>query len=522
MIVKQFLVGTVLAATASTVWAFGIRPNNNGCRLMGKPTRPSLSSRTTTRLTMSAVGQTRDAKFFRRYQSTGVLSKVTASKAAEEKGRCRTLGAAERKGTYETLGKFEVAGQGAVGFKLQLTDKGYLEMRLLSSLNSGLTCQLRDDGWHLEAYNGTGKGETYFHADEKLLEENRGRSQTFWISVDKAKRFIDPANETSASYRIIRVGTGEYLLKALQEFEWHVDDSTWETYGLGNLTSYAIDDPISNVEEDVDVIKSKYPVVMDLAPVIRGHDALTMEELDSGSAISIAALSPECQYLYATMAGNSIQLNTQNFSDFSAAIDHSINDKNGICYKKLLTKATEFSSDPHATTYDARQQYLRVTLGPSKGDSSGVPFVMEIWPAGCYSPIHNHGNQNAIIKVLQGSLTTYFYKSLEKHDQTPYDKVVVAAGDVTWLDDRQFQTHRLFNHNTNTACVTIQCYMYNNDDDLHYEYFDYLNDKNCTEKFTPNSDWDFIDFKSQLRDEWEAYKKKAAPEEDIQPIPASA
>ena len=40
---------------------------------------------------------------------------------------------------------------------------------------------------------------------------------------------------------------------------------------------------------------------------------------------------------------------------------------------------------------------------------------------------------------------------------------------VTWLDDRQFQTHQLCNHNINasTVCITIQCYMYNASDNSH-------------------------------------------------------
>ena len=82
---------------------------------------------------------------------------------------------------------------------------------------------------------------------------------------------------------------------------------------------------------------------------------------------------------------------------------------------------------------------------------------MEIWPARCYSPVHTHGNTNSIIKALHGPLTMYCYKSSDPQDaDEPYASDIVAASDVTWLDDRQFQVHRLFNHNTNeTACVTI-------------------------------------------------------------------
>lgn len=35
-----------------------------------------------------------------------------------------------------------------------------------------------------------------------------------------------------------------------------------------------------------------------------------------------------------------------------------------------------------------------------QGDSPGVPYVLEIWPAGHFSPIHDHGDSNAVIKVV--------------------------------------------------------------------------------------------------------------------------
>lgn len=43
--------------------------------------------------------------------------------------------------------------------------------------------------------------------------------------------------------------------------------------------------------------------------------------------------------------------------------------------------------------------YLRITLGQSLGNSPGQPYVVEIWPPGHYSSIHDHGDACAVIKV---------------------------------------------------------------------------------------------------------------------------
>ena len=135
---------------------------------------------------------------------------------------------------------------------------------------------------------------------------------------------------------------------------------------------------------------------------------------------------------------------------------------------------------------------------------------------------------NAIIKVLHSSLTTRWFESLDRVPQQqdqphgrketaePYDQAIVAEDDVTWLDDRQFQTHQLFNHNIGgTACITIQCYMYNNTDNSHYENFDYIGADDDVHAFEPDSDWDYSDFKEKMKEEFSEYKKKAVPKPDM-------
>ena len=38
------------------------------------------------------------------------------------------------------------------------------------------------------------------------------------------------------------------------------------------------------------------------------------------------------------------------------------------------------------------------------GNQPGHPYVLEIWPKGHSSPLHNHRNAQALIKLLYGKL----------------------------------------------------------------------------------------------------------------------
>lgn len=116
--------------------------------------------------------------------------------------------------------------------------------------------------------------------------------------------------------------------------------------------------------------------------------------------------------------------------------------------------------------------YLRLTLGEREGRAPGHIFVVEIWPAGHFSPTHNHSNAYTIIRVLHGEILMKLYPAL-----------------------RHVDLH-------GTCCIIIQCYTYGKDDRQHYEYFDYLpNDGGLIGHFEPTSDMDFDDFKDLMRQE---------------------
>ena len=111
----------------------------------------------------------------------------------------------------------------------------------------------------------------------------------------------------------------------------------------------------------------------------------------------------------------------------SDAINYSISTEGKILNEKLKEKGK-----------DHGMSYLRVTLGPNRGSSPGVPYVLEIWPANSESPIHNHGNAYAVIKVLHGAIkVTIYNKTWNSEDkQQELTSFTAKQEDVTWISPK--------------------------------------------------------------------------------------
>lgn len=238
------------------------------------------------------------------------------------------------------------------------------------------------------------------------------------------------------------------------------------------------------------------PVVLAPPPVLVPSDRITLDMIARNHATVAASLPPACQVLYGNVAGPAVELDTPDFPDFSAAINYSIVTPGCICYEKLKEKAGEFGkSEPDET-------YLRITIGPNKGDSPGSPYVLEIWPGNHYSPIHDHGEACAVIKVLHGDIWVELYPELNPSVTDYFTEAVFHQGEVTYLTPEYYQVHKLVNRNPpGNMTATIQCYRYPDNDTIHWEYFDYI-DGETIKQFTPNSDWEYIEFRALIREEW--------------------
>ena len=250
----------------------------------------------------------------------------------------------------------------------------------------------------------------------------------------------------------------------------------------------------------------KNPITSVVPLKIKDTSELTMEDVAGTEFLPSANLSSSAQILYNCISGPKFTLNTPDFPDFSDAIEYSINTPGLWCNTRLTQKATEFDKDPQPL-----ETYLRITLGQNNGDSPGIPYVMEIWPAGHYSPIHNHSSANAIIRVLHGKINVSLYPflcdSVESVD--PFATKQFVKDDITWISPTLNQIHKLENLDSNTeSCITIQCYLYDSSDSNHYDYFDYLGSNNSKNQYEPDSDMDFLDFKKTIRKEWESRPSK--------------
>lgn len=243
------------------------------------------------------------------------------------------------------------------------------------------------------------------------------------------------------------------------------------------------------------------PITGTVSLFVKNTEELTMDTVSKGTFLPKANLSLVAQKLYDCISGKNFVLNGADFPEFSKAIEYSIATPGCWCNKRLIEKANEFGkSNPDET-------YLRITLGQNNGESPGIPYVMEIWPVGHYSPIHNHSSANAIIRVLNGSINVALFPFLccDKEGVAPFGVTNFMKDDITWISPTLNQTHQLTNLPTSKeTCITIQCYMYSGDDIAHYEYFDYIDADGKKQQYEPDSDMDFIAFKELMKEEWKS------------------
>ncbi|XP_069134529.1 uncharacterized protein [Argopecten irradians] len=252
------------------------------------------------------------------------------------------------------------------------------------------------------------------------------------------------------------------------------------------------------IDSERSVCFRKNPFIRNLSPFVLHSDHTTLSVLDSGLYMLSGSLPPGCKEMYDNI--RKIELDSPPEVDgvlLSDAIRFSI-DTNGCLLHNMLQEKARYSCHQH----NARETYLRVTLGENLGDSPGIPYVLEIWPSKHYSPIHNHGNANAVIKVLFGQINVSIYnKHTTDPDEKPLKTFVANSGDVTWISQDWYQTHKLWN-NTADYCATIQCYKYDPGDTTHWSYFDYVGENSTIEGFLPSSDITFRDMRQKVLDEY--------------------
>ena len=244
----------------------------------------------------------------------------------------------------------------------------------------------------------------------------------------------------------------------------------------------------------------KYPLAGNKPPIIKDSFTVTMFDLDKGEFTFSDDLPLACRELYNIVKGLDLEFPADPVIKLSDAIRYSINTEGKFLNRILKSKTGEFG--------DPSEVYLRVTMGPDLRTGPGIPFVLEIWPSGCRSPIHNHGGACAVIKVLFGQIQISVYNKATNPptEMKPLFKFDAKQGNLTWMDDNSYQAHELRN-TTNDFCATVQCYRYQDDDAIRWPGFDFIRDGKVCEQdtFYPNSDTTFITMRQTVLKEYTDY-----------------
>jgi hypothetical protein len=329
------------------------------------------------------------------------------------------------------------------------------------------------------------------NTNEKYIDDNcnSGLSNIlgiyYWLSID-------------AQNQTIRLGVGEPRLETcIYNYKQGKQDNQDKQYKsfLESIVYISINDRIKVIK------KLRDPITDNIALLVKNTNDITMNDIAKGIYMPKANLSLICQKLYDCISGEKFVLDDDEFSDFSKAIEYSIATPGMWCNKTLENKSREFNKDKP----NILETYLRITLGSNNGESPGIPYVMEIWPIGHYSPIHNHANGNAVIRVLHGNIHVKLFAFLctDKDGILPFAEKDFYKDDITWISPTLNQTHQLVNLDTNNStCITIQCYMYDENNNTHYDYFDYIDDNGSKQQYEPDSDMDFVSFKELIKNEW--------------------
>ena len=171
----------------------------------------------------------------------------------------------------------------------------------------------------------------------------------------------------------------------------------------------------------------KHPLITNLPPKVLDAAHATLENIDKGKYTLSSSLPHPCKSLYDTVRNMKLDPAMEaGESDVSVidAIRFSINTKGCRLHELLQTK-----------------NYLRITMGTGHGDSPGIAYVLEIWPPGARSPIHNHGAACGIVKIIHGKIQNCVFNKVESKvcvsernfRPTELMKIDGYKDDVFWL-----------------------------------------------------------------------------------------
>ena len=343
--------------------------------------------------------------------------------------------------------------------------------------------------------------------DSGGLEVNRTAS--YWISVDRDASMIKYGKgylmrETTS--RIIEFKDREERRSTDRDVE-EFFSPTQSLYVMVFLSTELpqFSGPLIEAEP-VFQFKTR-PLAGNLPPLVKDSSTVTLFDLDRGEFIFSNDLPTACQDLYNILKGCELEYPENPVIKLSDAMRYSINTEGK--YLKGIMEAK--MKGPY---YTKGHVYIRVTLGPDMRTGPGNPFILEIWPPGSESAIHNHGAACAIIKILFGRMKISIYNKATSPSPSvdsikPLKMFDAKQGDFTWMDENWYQTHKLENI-TDDFCATIQSYRYRSDDKIQWPGFDFIKESQESDSlgiFYPKSDTTFRKMREIVLQEYAEYLK---------------
>ncbi len=237
----------------------------------------------------------------------------------------------------------------------------------------------------------------------------------------------------------------------------------------------------------------KEPVIFDPPLLIISPNEFSPTHPTKHNGVLAALLGNPCQNLY--HEAMKFTLKDNSFPNFIETIEHSIRNPNGWCHQKLREKANQFGRPRAEATY------LCIAMDEVETGTIKCPCVMKIWPPGYYSPVHNHGDTYGIIRVLHGKLLVKIFPALSLNfQQNPPIEQLFEENQVTWLMPKLNQTYQMKNPDMyGSCCITIQCYQYDSNDQVHCERFSFItNDRHHIEYYNCIPDNNYLVFKKAM------------------------
>merc|ERR1719150_3443574 len=225
------------------------------------------------------------------------------------------------------------------------------------------------------------------------------------------------------------------------------------------------------------------PLVVNLPPIVKDVSQGTPRDINENKYLCSSVLPPECMILYDTAT-------IFDWKKMDSAYEQ------GVMDASLADLIRYNIRTPGCTLYQTlkKKSYLRITIGDHARQSPGIPYVLEIWPPGSQSPVHNHGSTFAIVKVLYGTIENRTFNKMPSTASSQPEALLkfdAHEGQVMWMSPDWYQTHQLCNTSID-FCATLNCYRYGEEDPVQWNQFDYVNAATGhTENFLPNTDFNY-------------------------------